>query len=163
MPSKSKKCCDTSNCAGLGIGTFQALARISVGDDISRRDPNKPLSAREILNIKNNFPDIATALDNKSSMNIFAVTEIRNNIGKDVLIHGEGRGLNWDDGIEMSYVRDGIWFIEVKDQGDPTEEISFNLTVNEIAWKDGDNRIIAIPGTYSLVAVFSTLLLPIDL
>lgn len=71
---------------------------------------------------------------------VFARIDI--GFGNHLYIRGEGPGLNWDHGVAMDCVTNGLWTATIKHAANA---VVFKLLVNDISWNTGPDYV-AEPG-----------------
>ena len=80
------------------------------------------------------------------------VANIDVGFGNRLFIRGNGCGLTWDKGIEMSLVNGNCWKWESKDPNNTTN-FEFKILLNDELWSTGDNYL-ANKATMEITPVF---------
>jgi len=63
--------------------------------------------------------------------------------GNALTIRGNGAGLSWDKGMEMSCTNADLWTVTLVGACNP---VSFKVLVNDITWNSGEDYV-ALPGS----------------
>lgn len=80
----------------------------------------------------------------KKSAKTTIIANVDVGFGNSLFIRGEGAGLSWDKGTQLENVSPYEWsYSTTAAKG----EVTFKFLINDEAWSDGDNLMVAAGGT----------------
>lgn len=80
----------------------------------------------------------------KKSAKTTIIANVDVGFGNSLFIRGEGAGLSWDKGTQLENVSPYEWSYSTTAA---TGEVTFKFLINDEAWSDGDNLMVAAGGT----------------
>jgi len=79
------------------------------------------------------------------------IAQIDVGFGNQLYLRGDGAGLSWDHGVEMSCVRDDQWSYRLEGA---TRPVSFKFLINDVTWSTGPDYTVAPEATVVLTPSF---------
>ena len=94
-------------------------------------------------------PTVARAVTPVASKPLVTTITARINVGfgNALFLRGEGAGLSWDRGVQMTCVSANEWLITLPESARP---VVFKFLINDSAWSTGSDYS-AVPGTSTLL------------